>query len=212
MPNQSQNSRELPVETRAAPVERVDEASRIITVVWTTGASVERRDFWTGERYVEELVVSADAIRMQRLNAGAPLLDSHNFYAGVGAQLGVVERAWLEGSRGLADIRFPKADDDAEADKVFRKVRDKIIRSVSVGYKRNKIEVDRKKDPVVYRVVDWEPFEISLVSVPADPEAQVRQQRDALGLHACSFIEQSNAADAAIARMRMAQRSIDLAR
>jgi hypothetical protein len=164
----------LPIETRGAPLQSVNDQARSFEVVFTTGAAVDRLDPWTGERYREELIVSENAIRMDRLNAGAPFLDSHMIYSGVSAQLGVVERAWVEKGRGLALIRFPSEGVDEAADRVFRKIAEGIFRSVSVGYRRNRIEVDKKKDPPIWRVVDWEPFEVSLVSVPADAASQVR--------------------------------------
>lgn len=196
---------DLPVETREAPITSVDAESRTIEVTWTTGAAVDRVDWSSGERFVEELVISDRAVRLGRLNAGAPVLDSHNRYGGLKSMLAVVERAWIERGEGRATIRFPKAEDDPEADRVFRKISDKIIRSLSCGYRRLKIEVDRKKDPAVWRVVDWEPFEISFVAVPADVGAQVRSDETA-ATHRCEFRSLTGDNEARIARMRMRQR------
>lgn len=172
--------RDLPLETRAAPITSVNVEARTIDVTWTTGAAGDRVDWMTGQRYVEELVVSDKAIRLDRLNAGAPVLDSHDRYSGISAMLAVVERAWIEKGSGLATIRFPKEGASEKADTAFRMATDlgpdgrPFLRSLSVGYRRLKIEVDKSKDPQVWRVVDWEPFEISFVSVPFDIGAQVR--------------------------------------
>lgn len=201
--------RDLPIETRAAPITSIDEEARTIEVTWTTGAGVIRIDWMSGERYLEELVVSDKAVRLGRLNAGAPVLDNHQRYGGLSAMLGVVERAWIEKGEGRATVRFPKAEDDEAADRVFRKIRDKIIRSLSVGYSRFAIEVDKKKDPQVWRVVDWEPFEISFVAIPADIGAQVRSEKDAT--FRCEFraaLPDENEAR----RIRMRKRALETAR
>lgn len=196
----------LPLETREAPIVAIDDEARTVEVVWTTGAPGERYDYWTDTRYIEELEVSDRAVRLDRLNAGAPVLDSHNRYDGLAAMLAVVERAWIEKGEGRGVIRFPKAEDDPEADKIFRKIKDKIIRSLSVGYRRMKIEVDKSKNPQVWRVVDWEPFEISFVPVPFDIKAQVRSEDEPM--HRCEFVDITHyRVSSAAARMRMRQRA-----
>jgi hypothetical protein len=55
-------------------------AGLTIDVIWTTGATAQRRHYegWGDVvEYDEELVVTPGAMRMDRLNAGAPFLDSH---------------------------------------------------------------------------------------------------------------------------------------
>lgn len=204
-PNPKPDPSDLPMATREAPITIVNAESRTIEVTWTTGAAGERFDWYSGTRYIEELVVDDRAVRLGRLNAGAPVLDTHNRYSGLSAMLGVVERAWIENGEGKASIRFPKAEDDPEADKVFRKVQDGIIRSLSVGYRRLKIEVDKRKEPQVWRVVDWEPYEISFVPVPFDVGAQVRDEAEPK--HRCEFIIPTSANEARRARMRMRARA-----
>lgn len=197
---------DLPLVTREAPITNIDAENRTVDVTWTTGAAGERYDWFSGIRYIEELAVDSKSVRLDRLNAGAPVLDSHNRYGGLSSMLAVVERAWIEKGEGRATIRFPKAEDDSDADRVFRKVQDKIIRSLSVGYRRLKIEIDKKKEPQVWRVIDWEPYEISFVSVPFDVGAQVRDGDSPK--HPCQFVEaKSDTGEARRARMRMRQRA-----
>lgn len=172
--NKSPGGTALPMMTRAAAVARVDEAARTFELVWTTGAKVRRFDWWREEPYDEELVVSAAAVDLSRLNAGAPLLESHGQWS-LRSVLGVVEKAWLEGGEGRAVVRFAAAESSPDGDRVFRMVRDQIIRNVSVGYTIRKVERQRPEGGVtLWRVVDWQPFEISLVAVGADPGAGVR--------------------------------------
>jgi len=179
----------LPMQTRSVEIRNFDDESRSFDLVWTTGAKVRRFDWYRDEPYDEELVVSDKAVDLTRLNSGAPLLAMHNGWS-LGSQLGVVERAWIEGGEGMARVRFPKAEDDPDADKVFRKIKDKIIRNVSVGYRIRKVERERGGDDiVVWRVVDWEPFEISIVSVPADAGAGIRS--DASETYPVTFINRA---------------------
>ena len=166
----------MPVQTRSADISNVNEDDRSFELVWTTGAKVRRYDWWREEYYDEELVVSDNAVDLTRLNNGAPLLDMHSGWS-LRSILGVVEKAWIAAGEGLARVRFPRAEDNPDADRVFRMIKDKIIRNVSVGYRVNKIERERQDDgPMLYRVIDWQPFEISIVTVPADAGAGIRSE------------------------------------
>lgn len=171
------------IDTSSARTRIIDSSinleARTVDVIFTTGASVRRRR-WTGwdssVPFDEVLVVSREAIDLGRLSRGAPALDSHSMYSSY-SQVGVVERAWIEGGEGLATIRFPKAEIDKAADRMFGLVTDRIIRNVSVGYSIDRARVieAEKKGEVEKRMVErWTPYEISFVTIPADPGAQVR--------------------------------------
>ena len=113
---------------------------------------------------------------LTRLNAGAPALDSHSVWSSH-SQVGVVERAWIEGKEGKATIRFPREGLDQAADRMFGLISDGIIRNVSVGYSIERVRVvePAAKGEVEQRIVErWTPLEVSFVTVPADPRAQVR--------------------------------------
>lgn len=162
-----------PLSTRAA-VGTVNLEKRTVEVVWSTGAKVLRSS-WLDGPYFEELDMGPGAVRLDRLQNGAPFLANHDGYD-VARTLGVVESARLENGKGIATVRFAKAEDDPEADKVFRKVVDGIIRSVSVGYRVHRVEkivTEGEKVPTL-RVVDWTPYEISAVALPADAGAGFR--------------------------------------
>ena len=153
----------------------IDADTRTVALTFSTGADVVRFDWETGKRYYERLSMDPKHIRMTRLNSGAPLLDSHSAYT-LASQIGVVERASVDGKIGVADVRFPRAEDDESADKIYRKVVDKIIRNVSVGYRVHRFdELPGMKNGLPVRVAtDWEPFEISMVPMGADSGARVR--------------------------------------
>ena len=171
----------LPMQTRRETIapSSVDPETRSVDVVFTTGAPVRRRR-WTGwdssVPFDEILEVSERAVDLTRLNAGAPALDSHSVWSSF-SQVGVVERAWIEGKEGRATIRFPREGLDQAADRMFGLISDGIIRNVSVGYSidRAKVVEAEKKGEVEKRIVErWTPLEVSFVTVPADPRAQVR--------------------------------------
>jgi hypothetical protein len=162
---------QLPMQSRMLPVTSINVEARTFDVTWTTGAGVVRYDYWTGQNYSEELQVDDSSIDLTRLNNGAPLLNSHQRYR-LEDQIGVVEKAWIENGEGRATIRFSRR---TELDGLWRDVQDGVIRNISVGYRVNEYQVtERVGEMPIYRAVDWEPMELSLVSVPADAQSQIR--------------------------------------
>lgn len=164
-----------PLEIRAE-IAGFDEDERTIDLVFSTGAAVERMDWYGGGKYIEKLSMEPAHVRLARLNAGAPLLDSHSAWS-VSDQLGAVVQgsAAVEKGRGTAKVRFSARESVAE---ILQDVRDKIITSVSVGYRVHKFEEDKgngNKLPI-RTAIDWEPYEISMVSMPADIGAKVRRE------------------------------------
>lgn len=116
-------------------------------------------------RYYGYEILSCDpqSVRLGRLMDGAPLLVNHDTCE----QVGVVESVSLDGDRvARAKVRFGRSED---AEEIYQDVLDGIRTKVSVGYMVHKMQLTGKQDgEEVYTVTDWEPFEISIVSVPAD--------------------------------------------
>jgi len=147
---------------------------RTVEITWTTGAK-GRRWSWDIGSYMEELEVSESAVRLERLNNGAPFLNTHSTWD-LGDVIGVVERAWLEGGEGRALVRFSQRED---VEPIFRDVRDGILRNISVGYSVHRYEMTEEPDDKLptYRAVDWEPMEISLVPIGFDDGAKTRSAK-----------------------------------
>lgn len=162
-----------PLSIRAA-VDSINDGDRTVEVVFSTGAPVERFDWNSGKRYLETLSLDPAHIRVDRLNAGAPVLDSHSAWS-VSDQLGAVVpgSVRLLKNEGRATVRFSKRD---AVEPIWQDVRDGIIRSVSIGYKVYRFEETEGKGNAlpVRSAVDWEPFEVSMVPIPADAGAKVR--------------------------------------
>jgi HK97 family phage prohead protease len=149
-----------------------NDETRTVELCWSTGAEVTRYD-WERGKYIEGLSLEPKHVRLGRLNGGASVLDNHNAWGGVRSILGVVERAWLDKGEGRCLVRFSEREDVAD---IVRDVKAGIIRHVSIGYRVMKFRDDTEKDSTVKRLtaIDWEPFEVSLVTIPADAKAGVR--------------------------------------
>lgn len=166
-------TKNIPLQTRLAVLEAEAE-DRVFNVIFTTGSVVRKYNFFADEAYDEELVVSPASVRLGRLNSGAaPVLDTHSDFALENIKGVVVgESARIENGLGYASL---KIDGGAENESIIRKIRDGIIRNVSVGYRVHRFEVIRGDGAVpLYRAVDWEPYEISLVPIGADAGAGIR--------------------------------------
>jgi phage head maturation protease len=168
--------------------------------VWTTGAAVRRCDYWDGTEYDEVLSLKPGAVRLERLNNGAPLLDTHCSYQ-LDNVIGVVVEgtAKIEDGRGIATVLLSKAEGIADT---VTKIREGVIKNISVGYWIHKIEKTESDDGKVARwdVVDWEPLEVSAVPIPADPSAQFRSEKRAddseESLRSCVFVTREKPAAA----------------
>lgn len=134
----------------------IDKDKRTVELSFSSEEPVKR--YWG----VEILDHAPSSIDMSRLLARAPLLKDHD----PGEQVGVVERAWLDGKRGKALVRFSRSEDGEE---IFQDVVDGIRSSVSVGYEIRQLKLQEETDGLeTYRVTEWCPAEISIVSIPAD--------------------------------------------
>lgn len=175
MPNETRN---LPLITREASLRlvRCEGDDMTIDVIWTTGATVQRRRYegWDDVvEYDEELVVTPGAVRMDRLNAGAPFLDSHRSW-GLESVVGAVlpGTARIESGQGFARVRLTSAPDAAP---IVQRIMDGTVSAVSVGYRVHRYDITKAQGQrELWRAVDWEPMEISAVAMPADPGAHIR--------------------------------------
>ena len=156
---------------RALLVERsaIDATARTATLAFASETPYER--YWG----IEILDCTSTSMRTGRLRSGANLLCDHDTKDVVG----VIESVEIGADRvGRAVVRFGKS---ARAEEVWQDVVDGIRRNVSVGYMIHKAQLVETNDGLeTYRVTDWEPFEISLVSVPADASVGVGRSAETL--------------------------------
>lgn len=172
------------VEVRAASF---NDADNTIEVIWTTGESVRRYSWRDGVYYSEVLVVEPGAVRLGRLNAGAPFLNTHSDWDLSDVIGSVVPgTARVENGLGLARVKLSGEPGDAA---IVNKIRDGIIRNISVGYAIHRVERTTGMDGAdeEWRVVDWEPMEISAVPIPADAGSQIRSDKQSANAP-CEFV------------------------
>jgi phage head maturation protease len=152
-----------------------DAEARTIDLVWSTGADVERSDWSTGSRFIERMSMKPSDGKLARLNAGAPLLDSHDSYSSrsiIGAV--VPGTAAIRNGLGVATVRLSSASDVADA---VTKIGEGILRNVSFGYRligEPTVTAAKKGAPEVREWAEWEAHELSMVPIPADAGAQTR--------------------------------------
>ena len=162
---------ETPILFREFTVARagIDEDARTVPLAFSSEMPVER---WFG---TEILSHDAGAVRMERLNDSAALLVNHS----PGDHVGAVETASIDADKkGRAVVRFGQS---ARAKEVFQDVIDGIRKHVSVGYHIHELrqQVDEKGHGLEsYVATDWEPVEISLASIPADPHVGVGRSNE----------------------------------
>lgn len=164
---------------RETTIDHVDTDSRTVELSFSSETPYGR---WFGD---EILCHDEECINLERFNNGlGTVLFNHDRDAVVGH----IEKVWLEDNRGKALVRF---DTDEQSETIFQKVQSGTLQGVSVGYSIKRYEVlddkesvssnGRFKGPDTYVVTDWEPLEISIVSVPAD--ATVGVGRSAEEIH-----------------------------
>lgn len=142
---------------------KVDMEKRTVELSFSSETEVGR---WFG---VEVLDHSQGAIDFSRLNTRAPFLMDHNSRD----QVGVVENAWLDHSqrKGRALVRLSKS---ARGEEILQDIDDLIRTNISVGYTIQKaILKEQRKEEDIYLITEWQPYEISLVSIPADTNVGV---------------------------------------
>ena len=118
---------------------------------------------------MEILDHAGGAVDLSRLNTVGVVLFNHD----TDAVLGKVIRAWVENNRGMAEIEF---DSDADAEKIFGKVKTGTLKTTSVRYavdaweevKAGAVSADGRFTGPCQIARKWTPLEVSIVSVPAD--------------------------------------------
>jgi HK97 family phage major capsid protein/HK97 family phage prohead protease len=148
---------------RVMTIGTISAESRTVELAFSSNAEIER---WPG--IAEVLDHSPEACDLSRLNDRANLLFNHD----ADEVLGVVETARIDADgMGRAVVRFGKSECAEEA---WQDVQDGILTKVSVGYRIREVKLTEEREALdVYTVTRWEPYEISLVTIPADPSVGV---------------------------------------
>jgi len=156
----------------------IDEAARTVELAFASETPYER--YWG----IEILDCSPKAVRLDRLTRGGPLLCDHD----PTDHIGVIESVHIGADRVCrAVVRFGKS---VRASEVFQDVVDGIRQNVSVGYQIHAAVVVGAADnedggavemeeTATYRITEWTPYEVSIVSCPADSSVGIGRSADA---------------------------------
>jgi HK97 family phage prohead protease len=155
--------------TRAAVLELGErkassEGLPTFSAVFSTETPVRRRDY-TGE-YDEILSHKPGAIDLSR--APLPLIESHDRSQ---VNVGKVTNLLLDGARLRADVVLGKS---ARARELTQDIEAGIVTGLSVAYQINEWDTAEGEQRTA---THWTPFEVSIVSVPADINAGIGRSK-----------------------------------
>jgi HK97 family phage major capsid protein/HK97 family phage prohead protease len=157
------------IEYRSAPIARngIDTEARTVELAFSSEEPVDR---WFGREILDH---GPSSVRVGRLQDGGPVLMDHD----ARDHVGVVESVQVGADRvGRAVVRFGNG---TRATEVFQDVVDGIRKHISVGYRIHKLVLEEQDDDIEsYRATDWEPYEVSFVSVPADHSVGVARHSE----------------------------------
>lgn len=157
---------------RAAP-EDTDAPLATAQIVLAAGAAVRRYDWYRERYYNEVLVIEEASVNLSRLQRGISLLNTHSAWD-LEDVLGIIEDPTFDDGLLVCNSTFSRRQSVAG---YVQDVADGVIRHVSVGYSRDRVEMVPPAEEGglwTYRVTLWTPMEGSLVPIPADMDAQVR--------------------------------------
>lgn len=132
-----------------------------VTKVRFSASSENPVERWFG---TEVLSHEEKAVKLSRARGGAmPLLFNHN----INDPIGMVTEARLVNRRLMIDSTLFETPRATEVQSMMAGG----LRNVSIAYWVNTLEEDKKNER--FTATDWEPFEVSIVTVPADPSVGI---------------------------------------
>lgn len=149
-----QQKREL-----AIPLQAIDIESQTIDVAFCSENPVER--VINGEIYYEILLCGSENADLRRLNNNGAVLFNHNHDELIGA----VVSARMDADRvGRATLKISSTANDE-----WEMIKEGVLTHISIGYNINDYRIEGNR----ILVTNYEIFEVSLVSIPADVFAGV---------------------------------------
>lgn len=146
--------------------ETIDAEKRTVELSFSSETPVLR--YWGNEI----LDHGPRSVRLERLKSGGPFLMDHN----PRDHRGVIDVVKIEEKRGVATVRISRRPAGEE---LLQDIVDGIRTHISVGYFIHAMRLESEKDGVkTYRATDWEPLEISSVSIPADLSVGIGRSED----------------------------------
>lgn len=121
--------------------------------------------------WIEILGHNESEVDLSRLNEGAAVILNHGMDAIEKSGLRSVGRttmAWLQAGRGYVEVKMSRREG---MEGLLQDIKDNLIPGVSVGYRiiEKTLIAQEEGQPAKYRVTKWQPVEITLCDIPADP-------------------------------------------
>ena len=139
-----------------------DDESLTVPAVLSSELPVNRNDRNGG--YIEVLRHSYDSINLSRFPL--PVIESHDQGK---VNIGIAEKPQIIGGKLRATVRFGAS---TRAKELFNDIKAGIVRNLSIGYQIDDFtETKQTTGETVVTATRWQPFETSIVSIPADPSA-----------------------------------------
>jgi HK97 family phage major capsid protein/HK97 family phage prohead protease len=137
-----------------------------ITKLAFSASSEQGVDRWYGKEVLEH---SEKAVRLDRVrNGNVPLLFNHDW----SDPIGMIDSARLVDGRMEVEAHLFAT---ARVSDIATMI-DGGLRNISIGYRTHVVEEEKKSNTFTAR--DWEPYEISVVTVPADPTIGIGRAQD----------------------------------
>lgn len=145
------------------------EGPRRREVLFYSGATVERFDFFTGESW--RLRFDMESADLSALRDSAPVLDGHQAEE-TEYVIGVVESATRREDGFYAGLRFSNRED---VDGIWQDIEDGILTKVSMGVQIGELVLESRPGAEIRQFLarNWKPYEISVVPIGADPNAKI---------------------------------------
>lgn len=168
----------LPMQNRvfavraAAAAEGADQS--VVPISFSSSNPVKRMS-WGGMWWYEVLAHDGDAVKTDRLTQGLAVLVNHD----ANQRAGILQDGVIDDQTGRGSIRFNTTQFGKD---IATEVREGTLPYISVGYivhsERRVEDIDPADDEDenyigTYQADSWEPVEVSLVAIPADPSVGV---------------------------------------
>ncbi|MBP2655398.1 MAG: phage prohead protease, family [Firmicutes bacterium] len=169
----------------------IDTENRIVPVSFSSDQPIERYDWWDG--YYNEILGHAKGnVDLTRLSDIGVALFNHDPGQPIGKVLSPVIDS--KNRKGTALIQF---DSDEASDVIYQKVLSGTLKGISVGYRVmnwESVDIDATSTDGLYQgpceiARNWEPFEISVVSIPADSTVGVGRSMEEVEQKLSTVIE-----------------------
>lgn len=150
-----------------------DENSRSVVLSFSSEEPYQR---WFGTEILDHSEGACDLSRLEEIGV---LLFNHN----TDRVIGKITKVWLENNRGNAEVTF---DEDEASEVIYQKVKSGTLKCTSIWYRvdsweevaANKTSADGRFTGPCSIARKWTPYEVSIVSVPADPTVGVGRNQE----------------------------------